>query len=328
MKIFSTRTIVRRLLLGVVCLGLAQSLRSEVLPAFQLLPQAQVDSAGIFLDQIVVAPTPSSGVIPHLRLAPSPIIGQATSLSRNQIIELAQKSNSGLTGLSSTNWSGATQVRVSRRTRQFDFPELLDLLTAALQREFVRTNGELELHLIRPWTPVTVPDEPLTLKAAEMPAGGISPNFVVSCELWCGKERVGVWPVALQASVWKDVPVAHTTLKRGELLRDADITMERRDVLMLRDVCPLYPTTEDTYELSENVSAGMPLLNHAVRPRPVIQRGRLVDAVFQDGALSISLKVETMEDGLIGQTVRVRNPKTKRELYGKVQNEQTVLINL
>ena len=54
----------------------------------------------------------------------------------------------------------------------------------------------------------------------------------------------------------------------------------------------------------------------------------LVDAVFQDGTLSISLKVEILEDGLLGQTIRVRNPKTKRELYGKVQNEETVLITL
>jgi flagella basal body P-ring formation protein FlgA len=53
-----------------------------------------------------------------------------------------------------------------------------------------------------------------------------------------------------------------------------------------------------------------------------------VEAVFQDGNLTISLKVETLEDGGLGQTVRVRNPKTKRELLGKVQNEDLVLIAL
>jgi flagella basal body P-ring formation protein FlgA len=57
-------------------------------------------------------------------------------------------------------------------------------------------------------------------------------------------------------------------------------------------------------------------------------RGRVVDGVYQEGSMSISLKVELMEDGLMGQTVRVRNPKTKREMFGKVKNEQTVLIAL
>ena len=72
----------------------------------------------------------------------------------------------------------------------------------------------------------------------------------------------------------------------------------------------------------------MALLARQVRVRPVLQRGRVVDGVYKDGMLSISLKVETLEDGSPGQIVRVRNPKTRRELYGKVENEETVLISL
>jgi flagella basal body P-ring formation protein FlgA len=44
--------------------------------------------------------------------------------------------------------------------------------------------------------------------------------------------------------------------------------------------------------------------------------------------LVISLKVEPLEDGVLGQTVRVRNPINRRELNGKVENEQTILITL
>jgi flagella basal body P-ring formation protein FlgA len=53
-----------------------------------------------------------------------------------------------------------------------------------------------------------------------------------------------------------------------------------------------------------------------------------VEAVFQEGSMTISLKVEALEDGALGQTVRVRNPKTRRELYGKIQNEDLVSIAL
>jgi flagella basal body P-ring formation protein FlgA len=53
-----------------------------------------------------------------------------------------------------------------------------------------------------------------------------------------------------------------------------------------------------------------------------------VEAVFQDGSMTISLKVETLEEGAQGQMVRVRNPKTKRELYGKIQAEDLILITL
>ena len=53
-----------------------------------------------------------------------------------------------------------------------------------------------------------------------------------------------------------------------------------------------------------------------------------MEAVFQDGSMTISLKVETLEEGAQGQMVRVRNPKTKRELYGKIQAEDLILITL
>ena len=119
-----------------------------------------------------------------------------------------------------------------------------------------------------------------------------------------------------------------TQLTRGESVKDADVTMERRDVLVLRDAYVNFPHADENLQLSENIPAGQPVLNHSVRQKPIIQRGAMVDGIFQDGALSISLKVELLEDGLLGQNVRVRNPKTKRELHGKVQNDQTVVIVL
>jgi flagella basal body P-ring formation protein FlgA len=202
------------------------------------------------------------------------------------------------------------------------------MLTATLQKEFVKTRGELELRLTRAWAPIQVPDGPLTLKVSELPAVGVCSTFIPTVELWDGRHQVGSWQVAVQASIWRDVPIARSTLTRGQPLKDADITMERRDLLLTRDVYLNFPTTDDSLEFVENVPLGMPVLNRVIRVRPLILRGRVVEAVYQDGSLSISLKVETLEDGSLGQTVRVRNPITKRELYGKVQNEQTVLINL
>jgi flagella basal body P-ring formation protein FlgA len=230
--------------------------------------------------------------------------------------------------LTLTNWTGGGAVRVSRRIRTLEDSDIVELLTAALQKEYVKNQGELELHLTRPWPRPQAPDEPLTVKIGEMPLLGVMPSFVVNFELLAGKERVGAWQVPLRASVWRDIPVAHSSLQRGGSLRDADVTMERADVLVERDVYMNFPVTDDTLELTEAVPVGRPILNRAVRQRPLVTRGEMVEGVYQDGALSISLMVETLEDGVLGQTVRVRNPKTQRELVGKVENEKTIRITL
>jgi flagella basal body P-ring formation protein FlgA len=312
------------LLIGLPQLGWVQTGSAVEPDAWNLLPQVQVDSSGIFLDQIVVAP----GAIqlpPHIRLARAPQPGQTASFSSGDAVRLAQAC---VPGLSITNWGGAAEVHVSRRVRVFDDSDLIDLLTATLQKEYVKSQGELELHLTRPWPKPQVPDEPLTLKVAEMPAMGVRPSFVVTFELWAGKESVGKWQAPIQAAVWRDIPVAHSTLQRGQALKDADVTMERSDVLVQRDAFLNFPTIDDSLELTESIPAGRTILNRSIRIRPLILRGQMVEAVFQDGTLAISLTVETLEDGVLGQTVRVRNPKTSRELYGKVENEKTIRITL
>ena len=59
-----------------------------------------------------------------------------------------------------------------------------------------------------------------------------------------------------------------------------------------------------------------------------MHRGQSVDATVQDGVLLITLKVEALEDGAAGQIIRVRNPLTRRDLHGKVLDEQNILVCL
>jgi flagellar basal body P-ring formation protein FlgA len=303
---------------------------AQVSNEWQLLSNARVDGSGIFLDQLVQLAPPV--VLPRLRLALAPPLGQTVLLTRQQITAILETNSPDL---ATTNWTGGRQVRVSRRTRQLAEPELLDLLTNLFQREEVKSRGQLELHLTMPWTPIAVPDEPLTVKIADMPPGGISPSFLAGIEMWSGQpgvgrgpERVGSWQLGLRARVWRQIAVAHSTLNRGQLLKDADVIMQRSDILVVRDALPDLSSADPALELSENVPAGLPVLARAVKIRPLVHRGRIVEGIFREGTLVISLKVLPMEDGILGQTVRVRNPKTGRELNGKVENEQTILITL
>jgi len=186
----------------------------------------------------------------------------------------------------------------------------------------------LELRFGRPWVPVLVPDETLVLRVLDLPATGPSANFIVRFELQAGPDRLGPWQVLAQARVMKEILVARTVLKRGQPLQPADFLTERRDVLSMREPLDETVLRNSGLELGEGVSAGQPLLARSVRIRPVVQRGQMVDGLVRDGALQINIRVEVLVDGAPGQVVRVRNPKTKREFYAKVQDEQTVLINL
>ena len=317
----------RALILAGVCLpqpGAAPSHAfAEAPPVLSVFTNALADSEGIFLPQLAKSMTDTP--LPNLKLAPAPAPGQVVIFTRQQILEAAAKVSPGFT---CANWLGAQRARVSRRMRTLGEKEALDLLTAALQREKAQDRGELELRFNRAWTPVSIPDEPCAARALDLPYAGITPSMVIRFELNGPHETFGSWQVSVSAKIWRDIPVAKTPLRRGQLLVPADLARERADVLTLRNLAPEELFQNSLVEMLDNVQAGMPLLARHVRAKPVIYRGQQLEALLQDGGLSITLRVEALEDGQLGQTVRVRNPQTRRELRGKVQSEQSILVIL
>ena len=282
---------------------------------------AQVDSEGVFLRQITKATEP----LPALRLGDAPAFGKTIALSRTQVNDLIA---AVAPDLATTNWTGAETIRISRRARSFGETEMLALLTTTLQRDLVKDKGELELTFQQPWGAQVLPDEPLTLKITELPTAGVTPSFIVRFEIHTARETIGTFQASVQAHVWREICLAHTTIKRGESTDTADITRERRDVINLREALANFSPGDPTLEFAESVSAGAPLLARVLKPMAVIHRGQTANALVEDGSLSITMKVVALEDGAPGQTIHFRNSSSARSLTGKVLNEQTILISL
>ena len=247
------------------------------------------------------------------------------TLTRASLQQLLARPEHGLTV---TNWSGAEQVRITRRTRSLGEGDVKELLTTALQERLVQDRGELELRLNRPWTAVAVPDENLTVRLLDLPASGLSPLIIVRFELLSGTEAVGNWQTVLQAKIWREIWVTRTPIRRGQTISEADMNRERRDVLAVREPLADLAATTALVESTESLQAGTPLYQRHLRLQAVVHRGQSADAILNDGAMSLSLKVEVLEDGAPGQIIRIRNPVSRRELRGKVQNETTIMVCL
>jgi flagella basal body P-ring formation protein FlgA len=306
-----------------LCLAAALSVRAEPDVRLLLRPAAQVRSDGIYISQIAGYSGPDSA--PHVRIADAPAFGKASNLTRAQVqaalLRVAPDFEQAL-------WAGADRIQITRCARPLGELELMEMLTTTLQRDHIKDTGELELRLGRTWTAIPVPDEALIMRILELPATGLSPNCILRFELRTASEMVGNWQVTVKAKLWREIAVARTALKRGDVLTRDDLVTERRDALALRNLFQNPFEQPGALELVQNLSAGSPLFLQSVRIKPVIQRGQIVEALIQDGLLAISVRVQVLEDGSPGQSVRVRNLQSKRELRGKVQDEQTILIPL
>ena len=301
-------------------LALAERANAGETPSLHLQSEAQVDGQGIYLDQVVSSAQPF-----HIRLADSPAFGGALVLTRSQVIQLIEKNASHL---ATTNWEGANGIKITRQSRTLQEEELLGWVAAAVQHDAPQNWGQLELRLTRPWTTLAVPTEPVVLKILDMPVAGISPSCIIRFEMRCGSDLLGTWSIPVQAHLWREVWVAQSNLHRGDSLLAVNFTKEKRDALVLREAFQGTTMDDASWELAENLAAGTPLMAHSVRMRPMVTRGNIVDAVVQDGTMVITAKVQALEDGLLGQSIRVRNIKSGREFRGKVQNEQSIQVSL
>ena len=310
------------LIVVVLSAAVSQAFGQPVHDSWTLLPAAEVDSQGLFFFQAVQKRTDQPP--PHVRLADPPVFGQSLLVSRDQILAALRVAMPDL----QPALSGPAQVRVSRRARPLAEPELKEQLTAALQNDIVRDKGQLELRFTRAWRPVAIPDEPFTLQILDLPTAGVTPNFAVRFQLRTARELIGPMSAAVHAQVWKEVWVARSQLERGAALAGADVARERRDLLGLREPVLDAPQLNPTLELAASVPAGTPLFLRSVRARPVVHRGQIVDAQFQNGPVLISLKVEVLQEGAPGDSIRIRNIQSRRELRGKVHDEQTIHVLL
>jgi flagellar basal body P-ring formation protein FlgA len=311
-----------KIILAGVCLinGFVSCLAAE--PSdLQLAPVAEVTGEGVFLQQVVKSSQP----LPDLRLCDAPQMGTTLELSRSQVHDLLA---TAAPDLMTTNWAGADSIRISRRTHTLNEASLLALLTASLQQDYVKDRGELELNLTQPWEATVVPNEPLTVKVLELPTEGVTRSFIIRFQLCTTTEIAGTWDVTLQAHIWRNVWVAHSDLLRGELLADADVTQDRRDILTAHEPLADFSQGDTTLELADSVPADHILFAHDLKLRAIIHRGQVADAVVQDGTLNVTAKVQALEDGAPGQMIRARNIASQRDLTGKVLDDHTIEISL
>ena len=224
--------------------------------------------------------------------------------------------------IKSTSFAGTNAV--------LDEAGVTRLLTSALQQQFVGADGgDLDLRLTRPWVSLNTQAGQLTLKILDMPNNGVASSFIVRFEIFTADgSTLGNWQYSVQAHLWREIWVARSMLKPGEMVAEADIAREHRDVLALHSPLAEFADGDTTLEVAESVPAGSPLLSYSVRLHPVIRRGQMADALIQDGALNVMMKVQALEDGTPGQFIRLRNLQSEHDFSGKVLDGKTVLIPL
>ena len=64
----------------------------------------------------------------------------------------------------------------------------------------------------------------------------------------------------------------------------------------------------------------------AVEPIPVVAKGQVLTLVYEGDSMKLTVPVESLEDGGIGSTIKVRNMQSRRVVAARIVDAETALV--
>ena len=196
-------------------------------------------------------------------------------------------------------------------------------LSANLSNHF-KLEGDLQLQLLRPWSPPARVAQSWAIELLEYPSVP-SASMLVRCRVLADGVAAAESTLVLRAALWRDVWVAREPLISGATFDPTVLDTRRVDLLRDRDALPAI-VGDRSYSLARAVSAGRVLTWRDITRRPLVRKGNLVEVSAGDGQLLITMKAVAMENGAEGDTVTVRNPVSRKDFAAMVVDENRVQV--
>ena len=125
---------------------------------------------------------------------------------------------------------------------------------------------------------------------------------------------------------WVSVFVSKEQKGRGALIEMDEVTVIEIDALKEYRSYVGPPIDLSKYEVKTQLSANRPVQWNQVKLRPIVRKGQIVEAVASEGVLTVTMKAQALENGNLGDFIRLRNLQSSKEVQGQVVNEKLLKV--
>lgn len=123
------------------------------------------------------------------------------------------------------------------------------------------------------------------------------------------------------------VPVLKNTLRNGDIIGALDIDYIELPAFKLSNGTLL--KEEDIVNMTPRrvTVAGKPLISNDLEQPRMVERGDVITLVFADGPMQLTVKGKSLQAGAMGDTIRVSNTDSNKNLQGIVTAHREVTIH-
>lgn len=123
------------------------------------------------------------------------------------------------------------------------------------------------------------------------------------------------------------VVVAKKPLEKQHILSEKDIFLEKRPLSKLPQDVILDVTSLIGKQLRMSLKAGTVLRSCYVEEPIIVKRNTIVDIVAKNEKIVVKAKGKVLQNGKLGEMVKVQNLTSKKVLLGKVSSSNEVEVN-
>ena len=255
-------------------------------------------------------------------VAPAPALGKEAVLTTEWLKKLAKTHKIA--------WEAANEkvsVTVRREATEISKDEIVQILMKDLKAQGMPENAELTFQ--KGDFPVLVPVKSVwRLEVSQSEYSPVRRQFDAKLELFINTEKKQELSFSGKVKVFVQVPVAARDLKAGQIITSDDILTKR--VTQEANVRTAEPIKEEDLigkEVKRSLRSGQTIQSNDVRTQVMVAKGKIVTLNFAKGGIMLSAQGKALENGGLGDTVRVMNSQSKTVVQGTVTGPETVSIH-
>ena len=257
-------------------------------------------------------------------VGPSPAPGRSVRITSRRINELLSFGNLGQDKLQARI---PPQINVRRGSTEVTRQMMEQAFQEAVEDSLPFVPDQVEIVDVRTPKDLTLPPGELEivtqLKGASRIPGRVTANldFLINGVLAESKRVTGL------VKFFQGTVVAARPISRGKIIDKDDLSLIRRRMRGSEMKYFENPEQVEGMVAEQAILAGQPIKPNQIAQPILVKRGDRVTLVAEKGRLSVTANgVIKDQKGALGDQVKVLNLTTKREVYGRLVNANTVKV--
>ena len=176
--------------------------------------------------------------------------------------------------------------------------------------------------------PFNVPDGKLKVKVTSILRDTFLQRTIIRVSVYVDGKIQRSMGIPVTLALYDNVWVATQPILRDDAISAVNVKVVKRDISRMARTAARASTDLSGTRAKKTFRAGDILDHRFIEKDPVVIRNALVEIIFQSKNISIAIPGRAMENGHIGDVIKVKSKEFNKEYVGKVVDRGLILVNI